>query len=298
MSSSGRLIVTGASGRLAQFVIQALLDTHKVPPSNIIAVSRSVDKLADLKAKGIDVRAGDLDDPNSLKAAFAGGERVLLISTMDFEKIQIHLENGIREAQKAGLKHVVVTGVVTQPANLKPFHTKLLAVEETLKKTSGITYTVVGFNLWIESYLEWLQGAIATGIYYTTRVSGKAAYGTRADFAKACAAALARNSMTNAKFDITGPEAIDRRQVAAILTKELSLAKPIEVKEISDDQLLVLLTDAKVPEIFARFMVAMDRTITDGNYSLVGKGFYELTGTQPESFEAFVARNKASYAPK
>ena len=252
-----------------------------------------------MKAKGIDVRTEDLDDPNSLKSAFAGGEGVLLISTPDVENVQIHLENGIREAKEAGVKHLVVTGVVTQPANQKPFHTKLLAVEETLiqKKTTEITYSVAGFHLWIESYLEWLklQGVFATGILYTTSAAVKAAYGTRADFGKACAAALARNSTSNAKFDITGPEAIDCRQVAAILNKELPLAKPIEVKEVSDEQLFKLLANPKVPEYITRFMVAMDSAITDGNYSLAEKGFYELTGSQPESFEAFVARNNVIY---
>jgi NAD(P)H dehydrogenase (quinone) len=298
MAASGPLIVTGANGHLGQLVIKELLEKLKVQPSKIIAVSRTVDKLADLKKKGVDVRAGDFNDANSLKAAFKGGQRILVIVTTDFQNRKTQHETAFKEAAAAGVKHVVFTSVVTQPTNLKPFTGDLLENEAALAKIPGITHTVVGFNLWFETTLELAAGAIASGTFYTASAAGKAAYVSREDYAKACAAALASNSTTNAKFEVTGSEAIDRKTLAAIISKGLGLPKPLEVKEVPTEELVKILLAAKVPEMFAHFIAEIDRAVKDGNMATVGNGFNKLTGKQPEKFEAFIHRNKATYAPK
>ena len=103
MATSGPLIVTGASGHLGQLVIREILETHKVQPSKIIAVSRSVDKLADLKKKRVDVRAGNFNDASSLKAAFKGGHRILVIVTTDFQNRKAQHETAFKEAAAAGV---------------------------------------------------------------------------------------------------------------------------------------------------------------------------------------------------
>ena len=303
MTSSGPLIVTGANGILAQLVIKELLETHKVPPSKIIAVSRSVDKLADLKNKGVEVRAGDFTDANSMKSAFKGGQRILIISTKDHENRRLHLETAIKEAAAAGVKHVVFTGVVTQPKNLTPFLTDLQELEGVLAKTQGITYSVIGFNLWMETMMEFLEASIVTGTFYTTSAAGKAALISREDFARACAAALASNSTTSAKFEVTGPETIDHKTLAAEVSKALGLQKTIELKEVSQEELVKYLTANKdfswqISEEVARFQAEIDRARKDGNIATVGNGFHKLTGKQPEKFGAFIERSKANYAPK
>ena len=298
MTSSGPLIVTGATGNLGQLVIKELLETHKIPPAKIIAVTRTVEKLADLKKKGVDVRAGDFNDVNSLKAAFKGGQRVLIIATKDFQNRRRHHEAAIKEASAAGVKHVVFTGTVTQPANVKPFLLDLQEIEGVLAKTPGITYSLVAFNLWMETQLDFLNGAIASGKLYTTSATGKAAYISREDYAKACAAALASNSTTSAKYEVTGSEAIDRKTLAAIVSKGLGLPKPIQVIEVSQEELQKHLIEAKVPEMYAHFMTEIDRALKDGNLATIGNGFNKLTGKQSEKYAAFIERNKANYAAK
>jgi len=76
-----KLLVTGASGHFGQRVLHHLLSTLKVPANNIIATSRTPDKLTSWAAQGVTVRAADFEDPTSLPAAFQGAERLLLIST-------------------------------------------------------------------------------------------------------------------------------------------------------------------------------------------------------------------------
>ena len=78
----GPFIVTGASGQLGSQVIENLLAQGGEP---LVAITRTPEKLAALRARGVDVRAGDFNAPTTLGKAFAGGGRLLIISTDDLE---------------------------------------------------------------------------------------------------------------------------------------------------------------------------------------------------------------------
>ena len=76
-----KLLVTGASGQLGRGVIEHLIADRNIAPKDIIAVTRDPAKLGELAARGVSVRQGDLGDAASLEKAFAGADRVLIIST-------------------------------------------------------------------------------------------------------------------------------------------------------------------------------------------------------------------------
>src|SRR5690606_41615774 len=74
-----KIIVSGASGQVGGLVVEALL-ARDVPASNLILVSRSPDELAAYARMGASTRFGDFTQPESLASAYAGGDRLLLIS--------------------------------------------------------------------------------------------------------------------------------------------------------------------------------------------------------------------------
>src|SRR5436190_20738965 len=71
--------ITGAAGHLGRLTAQLVLD--RVPAGEVVLVTRRPAAVADLADAGATVRHGDFDEPGSLPAAFAGVERLLLIST-------------------------------------------------------------------------------------------------------------------------------------------------------------------------------------------------------------------------
>lgn len=114
----GPFIVTGASGQLGSQVIENLLAQGAEP---LVAITRTPEKLAALLGRGVDVRAGDFNDPAALGAAFAGGGRLLIISTDDLEpgkRLAAH-RNAIAAAQDAGVSHIVYTSL-TNPDESSP----------------------------------------------------------------------------------------------------------------------------------------------------------------------------------
>ena len=73
-----RLLVTGANGQLGRAVVEELL---RRGAKHLVATSRTPEKLAHLRARGVEVRAADFDRPETLRSAFAGVGRLVIIST-------------------------------------------------------------------------------------------------------------------------------------------------------------------------------------------------------------------------
>ncbi len=82
---------------------------ERVDPTEVVLVTRTPDALADLAARGADVRRGDFDDPSSLAEAFAGGERLLLISTDVVGARVAGHHAAIDAARAAGVRHASYT---------------------------------------------------------------------------------------------------------------------------------------------------------------------------------------------
>ena len=78
---SETILITGASGQLGRIVLDQVLASGKVAPASVIAASRDPSKLAAYAEKGVQVRKVDFDDPAALPAAFAGADRILIVST-------------------------------------------------------------------------------------------------------------------------------------------------------------------------------------------------------------------------
>jgi NAD(P)H dehydrogenase (quinone) len=74
-----RIAVTGATGHLGRLVIDALL-ARGVPAGQLVAVVRDTGKAAALAARGVQVRHGGYDRPDTLASALAGTDKVLLVS--------------------------------------------------------------------------------------------------------------------------------------------------------------------------------------------------------------------------
>src|SRR5215510_12072039 len=101
--------VTGASGRLARTVADLLLD--RVDPARLMLLTRTPEALASYADRGALVRYADFDEPGTLVEAFSGAERVLLISTLDFERRVGQHVAAIEAARAAGARHVIYTSI-------------------------------------------------------------------------------------------------------------------------------------------------------------------------------------------
>jgi NAD(P)H-binding len=92
------IVITGATGQLGLAVVENILRHGSA--SQITLSVRKPEDAGSLKARGMDVRRGDFDEPESLTRSFTGADRLLLISAsgIDHEKRSARHRNAIHAA--------------------------------------------------------------------------------------------------------------------------------------------------------------------------------------------------------
>lgn len=289
--SQPTLLVTGASGHLGRRVVELLLEANAGP---IIATTRTPDKLADLSARGVTVRAADFDDPASLQAAFAGADRLLLISTdvPGEGRAQQHL-NAIAAAEQVGVQHVVYTSLVNPgPASPVALASDHLTTETALLG-SRMDWTILRCNIYAEMLLGSLPRAAAMGQLYSASADGLTAYVTREDCARAAAAALASVNGRQV-LDVTGPDALSQADLAQ-LASELS-GMPVSYVPVPLDAIVQGMVGAGLPEGAARLYASFDTATAEGFFGAVTTTVEDLTGKPATRVADFLAEHWAAVA--
>ncbi|MEV4606440.1 SDR family oxidoreductase [Neorhizobium sp. LMR1-1-1.1] len=287
-----KLLVTGAAGQLGRAVLNHLLETSKVSPGDIVAASRDTSKLADLAAKGVETRKADFTDEAGLAAAFAGIDRVLIISTDDLatpgNRLKQH-KTAVAAATKAGVKHILYTSMPNPDKSLVSFAPDHLGTEEAIKAT-GIAYTILRNAWYDDNYLMSMPHNLETGTWYTAYGAGKVSNISRDDCARAAAAALANPPAGSTTLTLTGSESLNAEEIAALVSK--ASGKPLNVVHVTDEQLAGGLTSAGLPDFLVKMLVSADANIRAGNFDLVTSDFEKLTGSKPQPLSVYLANNK------
>jgi NAD(P)H dehydrogenase (quinone) len=282
------LLVTGASGQFGRLAVEELLARGA---TKLIAGTRDPAKLADLAARGVEVRQLDFDDKASLAAGFAGVDRVLLISTDAVGNRVAQHKNAVEAAKAAGVKHVVYTSAPNPRPNpgtgVSPEH----YWTEVAIAAAGLDFTFLRNHIYAEISLLGAAPAIGSGQLYDATNGGGRSYVTRADAARTAAGALL-TAEGQAIFDVTGPAAVTQAELAAEFAK--ASGKPVARVGLSGEQLRGGLIAAGLPEGMADVMVAFDVDAADGYHAVVTDTVEQFSGRKPETLTAFLEANRAA----
>lgn len=212
------ILVTGATGQLGAVVVANLLKT--TPANEVAVLVRDENKAADLKAKGVEIRVGSYHDKVSLATALQGIEKVLLISSNDFNDRLGQHKNVVDAAKNAGAKHIFYTGVTMnniEVSPLKPLLGDHYQTEDYIKE-SGLTYTFLQNSLYFEVIPMFVgAGVLETGIFFPAG-DGKVAFAARQDLGEATATILSTEGHENKTYNLTGSEVYSFADVATELS--------------------------------------------------------------------------------
>lgn len=292
VNSSQRLLVTGASGQLGRRVVEILLEMNTGP---IVATTREPSKLADLAAKGVEVRAADYDRPETLAAAFAGVDRLLLISTdalyVPGQRLAQH-RAAVAAAEQAGIKHLIYTSLPgPRPSSESVVEDDHYWTEQAIA-ASSMTWTFMRHGLYTDNLLWTLPQALATGELANATANRGRHSVTREDCAHADAAVLASGETSCAIYEITGPAAVTSEEVAAIVS-ELT-GKPLAYVGISPAELRKNLADAGFPAPVIGAVVGFDTATAQGFHATVTPTFEALTHRSPTSVRNFLTAHRSA----
>jgi NAD(P)H dehydrogenase (quinone) len=281
------IAITGASGQLGRLTAEALLEKT----SDIVLVTRSPDAIADLAARGADVRSGDFDDPGSLAAAFEGVQRLLLISASVFRVRVAEHQAAVDAAVAAGVQLVAYTGGAnpshSNPAVAMQDHRQ---AEEALL-ASGLEWTFLRNGIYAESLLNGVGAVLASGQLVTNAGEGRTAYVSRADCAAAAAAVLTGEGHERKAYDITSADALNPADVAALLS-ELS-GRPVEPVYLSDEEWVATMVEhAGMPEGLAKDIATFGIAARRGYMGAVSTTVRELIGREPVGVRAVLEAHR------
>jgi len=285
MAKNRTLLVTGASGRLGRRVVELLVDSRA---DRLVATTRYPDRLGDLAKRGVIVRRADFDDPRSLAAAFAGADRLLLVSTDAIDAPGRRIEQhraAIDAARAVGAGHVIYTSFA-EPDPRFMVAADHWATERALA-ASGLGWTALRHNLYTEYLAQVLPEAIASGRLVAAAGEGGAAFVTREDCARAAAAALSSTDTGDRVLEIAGPAIVTVRDVAR-LASELA-GRPVSYVPVEPAALKAGLVAAGLRGHVADVLVSMHVAMAQGKFRAATSAVADLTGRVPMSVAVFLS---------
>jgi NAD(P)H dehydrogenase (quinone) len=285
---SMRIGVTGSSGQLGQGVVRHLLT--RTSASDIVAITRSPEKVAAFSSQGVNVRTGDFNDRAGLEKAFAGVERLLIIPASDLTPNvrPVQHRTAIAAAVSAGVPHITyISTVGARPGPSDGIMETHFATEQALI-ASGATWTLLRMSIYAEALLGSAKQALSTHTYSALK-GAPAAYIVRDNLAAAAAGLLTTNGHEGVTYHASGPASVTAAQIADAIAK--AGRTTVQYTPITAAQLESGLAAMGLPPAFVSGISRFQQALQAGAFDVVTGDVERLSGRRPESIEDFLRRS-------
>lgn len=266
-----KIALTGATGHFGSIVAETLLKS--VAAEDLVVSVRNPEKADNLRTRGVDVRHGDFDQPETLDTAFAGVDRLLIVSADGDNDTRIRQHKAaVDAAVRAKVGFIVYTSVGHADSSslfLAPVHR---ATEDFIRE-SGIPYSFLRNNWYLENEVGSIQAVQAGAPWVTSAGDGKVGWATRRDYAEAAAAVLAGEGHKNTVYELSGTPAT-QAELAAVVGK--LLGKEVPVQQVDDAAYADIMAKAGVPEAALPIVVAIQQAIREGALDIASSDFTKL----------------------
>lgn len=296
----GRIVITGASGHYGSLATDRLVALGRA--ADLTLVTRKPDKLAHRAAQGCDIRYGDFDEPESMIAAVAGAERMLLISgTRVGARVGQH-RAAVDAAVAAGVRHLVYTSFInvddSNPAIVRIDH----AATEQIIRDSGLAWTFLRDAHYADAMVLMAgPGMIASGVWKTSTDGGREAMVWRDDCVDCAVAVLTGTGHEGCAYGITGPDLESFEDVAAMISA--ACGRVIRIERTDDAGMYAHFDALGIPrhpvddQTVAGVpwnsddMVSFERAIREGALAIRTNDVERLTGRPARSVQQLIDAN-------
>lgn len=295
-----KIIVTGASGQYGSSAVQKLL--QRVAPEDLIVITRRPERLAQLAERGVTVRYGDYDKPESLVEAFKGGERMLLISGTRVGARVVQHKAAIDAAAQVGVRHIAYTSVV----GISPQNPAIVIRDhgptEELMKASGMAWTALRDQHYADAMVVNMgPNFIRSGRWLSSSKGGREALVWRDDCINCAVEVLTGDGHAGKTYNITGPELLSFPEIAAMMTE--ITGRKVEYVETDDEGMYAMFDAMGIPrkpvddQVVAGIswnsddMVTFEAAVRGGHFAIISDDVERLTGRKPRSVRELIEAN-------
>jgi NAD(P)H dehydrogenase (quinone) len=280
-----QILVTGATGQLGSKVVDELV--RRVAMARVGACVRNPERADLLRKRGVEIRQGDFDDPASLGRAFAGVERLLIVSTggENATRIRQH-RNAVAQAERAGVRFIAYTSLTKADSNPMALGAVHRDTENAIQST-GIPYCVLPNNWYLENEAASIRAAAAGAPLVTAAGDGRIGWVTRDDLAMATAAVLAGSGHENTIYELSGPP----RTYADLAGVIASVAgREAKVEQVDLDTYERMLAKIGLPAFAIELIVDAQRAMRRGALDMPSRDLERLLGQPVTPLKESVAR--------
>lgn len=286
-----KILVTGATGTIGREVTLALAKAG----ADVRAGVRDPAKAADLARAGAELVALDWDDPASVGRAFAGVERLFLLTPFVEDPLPM-VQAALTAARDAGVQHVVrMSAAGADPSSDFALARKHGQGEEAVK-ASGLGWTIIQPTFFMDNLVNYgaAQSIAADGKFYGSSGQGKTSYVSAADVGAAAAAILQQPAAHAGKtYPLTGGQAWADAEIAAQLSE--MLGTPVTYVDLTAEQQRDAMQPQGMPQWRIDGFVGLENVKRSGWAQEVSPAVEQLTGRAPEGLRSFLERNLAAF---
>ena len=274
-----KILITGATGNIGS-ALTKLLTAQNIPFRAMVRSKTAIPEAV----------TGDFNDPASITAALQGIERAFLL-TNSSEQAEQQQITFVELAKKAGVKHIVKLSQWAADANSPVRFLRYHAAVEKKIRESGMTYTFLRPNLFMQGLLAFKDHIANEGTFFAAAGDAKISAVDIRDIAAAAAAALTENGHENKIYNLTGPAAITHQQMAEGLSK--ALGREITFINVPPTAMREAVLQVGFPEWQADGLIEDYAHYAKNEAASIEAGIQEATGKTPRTFADFAQ----DYAP-
>jgi uncharacterized protein YbjT (DUF2867 family) len=281
------ILITGATGTVGSEVVKRL----SAQSIQVRAVTRDPRKVDAHRLPHVHVVHGDFEDVESMRRACAGVDRALLVtnSTERTERQQIAFT---RVAQQSGVRHLVKLSQLHADASSPGRFLRYHAAVEAAIQTSGLTFTFLRPNLYMQGLLNFRQSIQAQSAIFAAAGDARISAVDVRDLADVAVSALTTAQHDNQSYALTGPEALTFAEMAHQLSR--AIGRTITFVDVPPAAMRAALADLGFPAWQADGLLEEFAMYRRGEAAGVEPGVRDALGCSPRAFAEF-ARD---YAPR
>ncbi|MEL6561936.1 MAG: SDR family oxidoreductase [Bacteroidota bacterium] len=286
------ILITGATGQYGSQVIKHLIQKG-VNVADIGAMVRSEEKAQKLKTEGVRIHLGNYEDVDSMRQAFAGVDKLMLVSSNDRGPVTNrtkHHMNAITAAKEAGVKHIFYTSFVRTPNHaqsaIADFQNSHIETEDFLKE-SGMQYTILQNGIYQEMILPFIGEKVAeTGRILFPAHDGEASWVLREELAEVAAQILISEGHENKTYTLTNTDSIGFEQIAGYISA--CLGKDISFQSPPADEFQSMMKQGGVPEMYVGMMTMWGTAVAQNTMNKTDPALADFLGRKPTSVKQFI----------
>lgn len=282
------ILVTGGDGNIGSEIISQLS-----PKSDHVRIVGGVRNLSN--KKNIDRRLDtydlveiEYDNPQTVAEALKGIDKLFLL-TPTHPKMIDFTSNLVNGAKERGVKHMVKLSHIRAHPDDKPQIniTRLHRQAEKIIEESGIPYTFIRPNFFMQNFVNFYLGKGQSSIYLPAG-DGKVSFVDVRDIAAVAVQALTDDSEGlhyNKAYTVTGPEAISYGEAAKILSEYIG--RNITYVNISEDDARKAIVNMGMSDWHTNILLELLTLTREGYLSSISREVEGVTGRKPISFAQF-----------